>query len=76
MIDASNFSIREHTEVVGSDGQHVGTVDHVQGDQIKLAKKDPAAGGVHRFVPIASVASASEQRVTLKQPAAEVMARW
>jgi hypothetical protein len=29
-------------EVLGSDGQHVGTVDHMQGtDKIKLTKNDP-----------------------------------
>ena len=28
--------IKEHLEVVGSDGGHVGRVDHVHGDQIEL----------------------------------------
>ena len=40
MVDASQ--IREHLEVVGSDGEHVGRVDHVAGDQIELAKLDLA----------------------------------
>jgi hypothetical protein len=35
--------IREHMEVIGADGVHVGTVDHVDGDRIKLTKKDSAA---------------------------------
>jgi hypothetical protein len=35
--------IREHMEVIGADGVHVGTVDHVEGDRIKLTKKDSAA---------------------------------
>ena len=34
MSDASQ--IREHMEVIGADGVHVGTVDHVDGDRIKL----------------------------------------
>ncbi len=38
MVDAS--LIKEHLEVVGSDGGHVGRVDHVLGDQIELAKLD------------------------------------
>ena len=38
MSDASN--IREHMEVIGADGVHVGTVDHLDGDRIKLTKKD------------------------------------
>ena len=47
MADASQ--IREHMEVLGSDGGHVGVVDHVQGRRIKLTKQDPASGGVHHF---------------------------
>src|SRR5215218_453919 len=40
--------IREHMEVVGSDGGHVGTVDKVEGDRIKLTKKDdPDGTGAH-----------------------------
>ncbi|MGN6820149.1 MAG: DUF2171 domain-containing protein [Sphingomonas sp.] len=35
--------IKEHMNVVGADGVHVGTVDHVEGDRIKLTKKDSAA---------------------------------
>ena len=30
--------IKEHADVIGADGVHVGTVDHVQGDRIKLTK--------------------------------------
>ena len=41
MINASE--IRDHAEVIGADGQHVGTVDHVEGDRIKLTKKDSGA---------------------------------
>ena len=42
MIQASQ--IREHMEVVGSDGGHVGRVDHVLGDEIELAKLDLGVG--------------------------------
>jgi hypothetical protein len=35
--------IREHMDVIGADGVHVGTVDHVEGDRIKLTKKDSGA---------------------------------
>jgi len=34
MVNASQ--IQEHMEIKGSDGQHVGTVDRVEGDRIKL----------------------------------------
>ena len=32
MVDTTK--IREHMEVVGSDGEHVGTVDKIEGDKI------------------------------------------
>ena len=36
--------IREHMEVIGADGVHLGTVDHVEGDQVRLsANADVAA---------------------------------
>ena len=51
MADLSQ--IQEHMEVIGADGVHVGTVDHIDGDRIKLTKKDSGAdidgapGGAH-----------------------------
>ncbi len=45
MTDTSQ--IREHMEVIGADGVHVGTVDHVEGTgdswRIKLTKADSGA---------------------------------
>ena len=41
MTDAN--AIREHMEVIGADGVHVGTVDSVEGDRIKLTKSDSTA---------------------------------
>ncbi len=32
--------IKPNAEVIGADGVHVGTVDHVDGRRIKLTKKD------------------------------------
>lgn len=68
--------IKEHMTVVGSDGAHVGTVDHMEGaDQVKLAKDDKDAGGEHHFIPLAWVDHV-DQYVHLKQSAAEAKARW
>ena len=40
--------IKEHMEVVGSDGVHVGTVDHMEGaDQVQLTKGDEEADDEH-----------------------------
>lgn len=36
--------IREHMKIIGKDGAHVGTVDKVEGNRIKLTKKDSPAG--------------------------------
>src|SRR6266852_6652479 len=48
--------IKEHMEVLGVDGVHVGTVDQLEGrDQVKLTKDDPDAGGEHHFIPLAWV---------------------
>ena len=45
--------IREHMEVRGSDGEHVGTVDHLEGsDRIKLTRSDAAADGQHHYIPV------------------------
>ena len=40
-MDASQ--IKAHMEVIGSDEQHVGTVDHVDGQRIKLTARIRAA---------------------------------
>ena len=60
--------IREHMEVVGADGAHVGTVDRVEGDRIKLTKADSGEGahkGHHHFVPKALVADIEGSTVRL-----------
>jgi hypothetical protein len=63
--------IREHMEVVGSDGGHVGTVDKVEGDRIKLTKKDDpdGSGAHHHYLSLGAVASVSGGQVRLSVPA-------
>jgi hypothetical protein len=70
-IMANASQIREHMEVVGSDGQHVGTVDKVEGDRIKLTKNDPQAQGQHHYIPLNSVASVEQDEVRLNLSADE-----
>lgn len=67
--------VKEHQEVLGSDGEHVGTIDHVDGDNIKLAKTDPGSGGHHRLIPLSSIASV-DSAVRLNQTAAEAKKDW
>ena len=68
MADLSN--VKEHMEVVGSDGGHVGTVDHLQDGKIKLTKSDPAAGGEHHYLSADHVQSVDD-KVRLARPANE-----
>ncbi|HEX3859098.1 MAG TPA: DUF2171 domain-containing protein [Pseudolabrys sp.] len=68
--------IKEHMEVIGSDGQHVGTVDHLEGsDKIKLTKSDPKAGGKHHLIPVSWVDHV-DAHVHLSKPAKDVQAQW
>ncbi|MCP9230761.1 DUF2171 domain-containing protein [Mesorhizobium sp. M0045] len=66
MTDAAK--IRERMEVIGADGVHVGTVDKVDGDRIKLTKRDSGEGahrGHHHFIPLSLVAEVEGQKVRL-----------
>ncbi|MFL0414209.1 DUF2171 domain-containing protein [uncultured Sphingomonas sp.] len=71
MADHSN--IKEHMEVIGADGVHVGTVDKVEGDRIKLTKKDSGAqiegatghSDHHHYLPIGLVAEVEGDKVRL-----------
>jgi hypothetical protein len=70
MTDLSQ--IREHMEVIGADGVHVGTVDKVDGDRIKLTKADIGAGfeggsheGHHHYISQGLVAGIEGDQVRL-----------
>ena len=66
MVDVSQ--IREHMEVIGADGVDVGTVDRVDGDRIKLTRKDSGEGshkGHHHTIPLALVADIEGDSVRL-----------
>lgn len=67
--------IREHMEVLGQDGRHVGTVDKVEGDRIKLTKKDSEAGGKHHYIMV-DVVSHVDAHVHLMIPADQAMREW
>ena len=66
MADLSQ--IKEHAEVIGADGVHVGTVDGVEGNRIKLTKRDSGQGsheGHHHFISGGLVASVEDGTVRL-----------
>ena len=66
MTDISR--IKEHMEVIGADGAHVGTVDRVENKRIKLTKADSWQGqhkGHHHFVDGSLVADIEGNKVRL-----------
>ena len=67
--------IKEHMDVIASDGQKVGQVDHMEGtDKIKLAKHD-APDGKHHLIPLNWVNKVDKQ-VHLNKAAKDVKAQW
>ena len=61
-------TIREHMDVIGADGVHLGTVDKVEGDRIKLTKADSGQGaheGHHHFISRGLVADVEGDKVRL-----------
>jgi hypothetical protein len=60
--------VKEGMEVIGADGVHVGTVDRIDGDRIKLTKKDSGEGsheGHHHFLSRGLVAEVEGDKVRL-----------
>jgi hypothetical protein len=65
--------IREHMEVIGADGVHIGTVDKVEGNRIKLTKKDSGEGahkGHHHYINKTLVAGIEGNKVRLSATSA------
>lgn len=69
MVNASE--IREHMEIKGSDGAHVGTVDRVEGNRIKLTKSDSNAGGHHQYMDLSAVSEVKDGYVMVSKSADE-----
>lgn len=68
--------IREHMEVVGSDNDHVGTIDCVAGDRIILTKSDPESGGIHHSLSCSDIDRIEGDRVILDLNADQARQRW
>ncbi len=73
MINASE--IREHMDIVGSDGKHVGRVDHVRGEEIELAKLDTTTLGKHRMIPLSWI-NFVDDKIHLNLDHKEAEQRW
>ncbi len=77
MIDRA--AIKEHAEVIGADGVHLGTVDHIDGERIKLTKDDSAQtedgqGARHHYIPLGLVAEVEANDVIRLSATAAVAA--
>ena len=65
---AQAADIKENAEIIGADGVHVGTVDHVDGRRIKLKKSDNVPGshaGHHHYIDLGLVAEVEGDKVRL-----------
>jgi hypothetical protein len=65
--------VKEHMEVIGADGAHIGTVDRVEDGRIKLTKADSGEGrhkGHHHYIDLSLVADVEGSKVRLSANAA------
>jgi hypothetical protein len=68
-------AIKERMDVIASCGTKVGVVDHVEGEAIKLTKKD-SSDGQHHFIPKDWVDRVDERGVYLKKNSMETERGW
>ncbi len=73
MIDSSR--ITEKMDVVGTDGKHVGRVDHVKDGEIELSMFDLQAMGKHHMIPLSWVEYVDD-KVHLSMDRSEAELRW
>ncbi len=70
----SDSLIQNYMEVVDVRGMHVGTVDHLEGDQIKLTRDD-SPDNQHHFVSKTLVASV-DQKIHLSKTREKIQEQW
>lgn len=67
--------IKEHMDVYASCGKKVGVVDHLEGNTIKLTRKD-SPDGQHHFIPTSWVGRVHENHVHLTKNSVETESGW
>jgi hypothetical protein len=70
----STSDIREHMDVIGSCGNKLGRVDHVEGSQLKLTRND-SPDGMHHLIPMSWVTQVDDQ-VHLNKSCGEAAREW
>jgi len=72
MVDLSQ--LKEHMEIIGADGVHVGTIDKVDGDRIKMTKADSGShDSHHHYLSIGLVADIEGDKVRLSANASSAV---
>ena len=72
--DVGVAGIRDHMDVIASCGSKVGVVDGVQGDVVKLTRKD-SPDNQHHFIPTSWIAKV-DNHVHLKKNSKEATQGW
>lgn len=60
--------MKEHMEVTDINGQHLGTVDEIEDERIKLTKSD-SSDNRHHFVSLDDIDRIDDNRIYLKAAA-------
>ncbi len=71
--------IKQHADIIGAEGVHIGTVDRVEGDRIKMTRADSGSGGHkghHHYIPLSLVADVEDGAVRLSAKADVVAANF
>jgi hypothetical protein len=64
-------AIKEHMDVIGADGVHLGTVDKVEGDRIKLTRADSGShADHHHYISVGLIAEVEGDKIRLSANAA------
>lgn len=72
MAEHDHSAIKEDMTVVGADGVHIGTVDRLEGERIKLTRAD-SGDGKHHYLPAGLVAAVEGDVVRLSANAANAV---
>jgi hypothetical protein len=78
MAEHDHSAIKEDMNVIGADGVHIGIVDRLEGERIKLTKADSpqtgdGAGAKHHYLPAGLVAAVEGDTVRLSATAANAV---
>jgi hypothetical protein len=67
--------IHEHMRVKGSCGNQLGVVDRLEGDSIKLTKRD-SPDGKHHYIPASWVTEVEGETVILDRDCGKAKQEW